>query len=167
MTALRVWSHGVQAAQTSSAHSREMTSLTATRFCCVLQDHVQQLQSAAVSTCIDVRSYHRTPYTQRRAQGPTALMRYSLLCKETRILIDLSSHTSSLPGEVRVKPLTTWNMFRSSLRHQRDRHMGSAHPYAPFPVERLEQAVALIPRDALTQEQQDLGSFGQSHTFTR
>ncbi len=54
----------------------------------------------------------------------------------------------------------------SSLRHQRDQHMSLAHPYAPFPIARLEKAVAALPSASLPLDQQELGTFGQSHTFT-
>ena len=54
----------------------------------------------------------------------------------------------------------------SSLRHQRDQHMSLAHPYAPFPIARLEKAVAALPSSSLPLYQQELGTFGQSHTFT-
>ncbi|KAL0035693.1 hypothetical protein WJX79_008956 [Trebouxia sp. C0005] len=53
----------------------------------------------------------------------------------------------------------------NSLRHQRDQHMSLAHPYAPFPIARLEKAVAALPSASLPLDQQELGSFGQSHTF--
>ena len=54
----------------------------------------------------------------------------------------------------------------SSLRHQRHQHMSLAHPYAPFPIARLEKAVAALPSSSLPLYQQELGTFGQSHTFT-
>ncbi|KAL0025515.1 hypothetical protein WJX77_008035 [Trebouxia sp. C0004] len=54
----------------------------------------------------------------------------------------------------------------NSLRHQRNQHMSLAHPYAPFPIARLEKAVAALPSASLPLDQQELGTFGQSHTFT-
>jgi hypothetical protein len=44
--------------------------------------------------------------------------------------------------------------------------MSLAHPYAPFPIAQLEKAVAALPSASLPLDQQELGTFGQSHSFT-
>ena len=54
----------------------------------------------------------------------------------------------------------------SSLRHQKESHLDDAHPYAPFPIDRLERAVASVPSDTYSLEEQELNRFGQSHSFT-
>ena len=53
----------------------------------------------------------------------------------------------------------------SSLRHQKESHLDESHPYAPFPVDRLEQAVASVPSQTYSPEEQELNKFGQSHSF--
>ncbi|DBB05165.1 TPA: hypothetical protein ACH3X3_010411 [Trebouxia sp. C0006] len=88
------------------------------------------------------------------------------------------SESEEEPGEIDVAALRDAdiqqmqkraNVLRgqmNSLRHQRHQHMSLAHPYAPFPIARLEKAVAALPSSSLPLYQQELGTFGQSHTFT-
>lgn len=54
----------------------------------------------------------------------------------------------------------------SSLRHQKESHLDEAHPYTPFPIDRLEQAVASVPSDTYSPEEQELNRFGESYSFT-
>lgn len=54
----------------------------------------------------------------------------------------------------------------SSLRYRKDAHLSDAHPYAPFPIARLEEAVSGVPQEAFSPEEIELTRFGQSHSFT-
>lgn len=44
--------------------------------------------------------------------------------------------------------------------------MNSAHPYAPFPVERLEAAIAAVPQEAFAADQVDLNRFAKPYLFS-
>lgn len=54
----------------------------------------------------------------------------------------------------------------NTLRHQREAHLDSEHPYKPFPIDRIEQAVAAIRPETMSPAQQELCHFGRSHSFT-
>ncbi|KAL3147174.1 hypothetical protein ABBQ32_002680 [Trebouxia sp. C0010 RCD-2024] len=54
----------------------------------------------------------------------------------------------------------------NSLRHQKEAHLDAMHPYTPFPVDRLEQAVASVPPETFRPEELELNRFGESHCFT-
>lgn len=48
---------------------------------------------------------------------------------------------------------------------QREMHMRDSHPYAPFPVARLEAAVAAVPPEAYEPAERSLTAFGRAHRF--
>ena len=43
--------------------------------------------------------------------------------------------------------------------------MNAAHPYSPFPVERLEAAVAAVPEEAFAADEAALNRFAQPYLF--
>jgi hypothetical protein len=49
---------------------------------------------------------------------------------------------------------------------QRDAHVAAIHPYAPFPIGRLEQAVMSVPEHRFsTPHEKELLTFGHSYRF--
>lgn len=52
-----------------------------------------------------------------------------------------------------------------SLRSKKESHMNAAHPYSPFPVERLEAAVAAVPEEAFAADEAALNRFAQPYLF--
>ena len=48
---------------------------------------------------------------------------------------------------------------------QREMHMRDSHPYAPFPVARLEAAVAAVPLEAYEPAERSMTTFGRAYRF--
>lgn len=48
---------------------------------------------------------------------------------------------------------------------QREMHMRESHPYAPFPVARLEAAVAAVPLEAYEPAERSMTTFGRAFRF--
>lgn len=43
--------------------------------------------------------------------------------------------------------------------------MRERHPYAPFPIDRLQAAVEAVPLDSFPVVERDAATFGPSYTF--
>ena len=48
---------------------------------------------------------------------------------------------------------------------QREMHMRDNHPYAPFPVARLEAAVVAVPLEAYEPAERSMTTFGRAFRF--
>ena len=52
-----------------------------------------------------------------------------------------------------------------TVQLEAEAHKKTAHPYAPFPVERLEAAVTAVPLEAFPTLERELASFGPAYRF--